>query len=128
MDTERAFTRRQPGVNPIALELERLAEQKALRTLGRTGGMLPRSEDRTATDAPMASPAELAAEAYARQAPAGSVGQPLETPLSSYQPGDPFPLFKYEPGQWGGLEEDEAYQLWADRLATEAARRGMFQR
>jgi len=35
MPDERAFTRRQEGVNPIALELERLAEQKALGTLGR---------------------------------------------------------------------------------------------
>ena len=34
MPDERAFTRRQEGVNPIALELERLAEQRALRTLG----------------------------------------------------------------------------------------------
>src|SRR5262249_61148413 len=34
MPEERAFTRRQAGVNPIALELERLAEQQALRTLG----------------------------------------------------------------------------------------------
>jgi|SRR5215813_1193298 len=34
MPDERAFTRRQPGVNPIALELDRLAEQQALRTLG----------------------------------------------------------------------------------------------
>jgi len=38
---ERAFTRRQPGVNPIALELDRLAEQQALQTLGRERGPSP---------------------------------------------------------------------------------------
>jgi hypothetical protein len=32
--------------------------------------------------------------------------------------------FNYEPGdpQWGGLEEDEAHQLWVDRLSEVAKR------
>ena len=32
---EQAFTRREPGKNPIALELDRLAEQQSLKSLGR---------------------------------------------------------------------------------------------
>jgi len=50
MPEERAFTRRQPGVNPIALELDRLAEQQALLSLStprRIGGPPP-SEPRNA--------------------------------------------------------------------------------
>jgi hypothetical protein len=35
MPDERAFTRREPGTNPIALELDRLAEQQSLKSLGR---------------------------------------------------------------------------------------------
>src|SRR5262245_47080631 len=69
MAEERAFTRRRLGANPIALELDRLAEQRALQTLGnRRGAYLPRSEDQTATDAPMATPEEIEAEErYAQQ-------------------------------------------------------------
>lgn len=36
-----AFTRREEGINPIALELDRLAEQRALRRLGRGASGAP---------------------------------------------------------------------------------------
>jgi hypothetical protein len=60
---ELAFTRRAPGKNPIALELDRLAEQKALQGLG-ASEMLPRSADQPTTDDPMTRPEEIAAEGY----------------------------------------------------------------
>jgi hypothetical protein len=139
---ERAFTRRQVGVNPIALELERLAEQRALQTLGRprtaalaTGGMLPQSEDRTATDVPMASNEEIAAEEAKTQAlrqASPDAAQWAQLSPSAQQLANAWDVapgeldaamqraqmpFQYDPGDpyWGGLEEDEAHQLWADR-------------
>jgi hypothetical protein len=139
---ERAFTRRHAGVNPIALELDRLAEQRALQTLGRprtaalgTGGMLPQSEDRTATNAPMASDEEIAAEEARTQAlrqasPDAAQWEqlsPATQQLANAWDVAPGELdaaiqrasqpFQYDPGdpQWSGLEEDEAHDLWADR-------------
>jgi hypothetical protein len=160
---ERAFTRRQPGVDPIALELDRLAEQRALQTLGRPRSPvpaaedgsgndrrlnpadadpstwnyapLPRSLDRTATDAPMASEAEIAAEAAQtealRQASPDAAQwvqlSPAQQQLANAWDVAPGELdaamqraqmpFQYDPGDpyWGGLEEDAAHDLWADR-------------
>lgn len=113
MPDERAFTRRQPGVNPIASELDRLAEQQALQTLGRGGPAVvePRNaqgqtqgEERDTE--PMASEEEIAAELRAHE-----VRQAL-APFN-FEPDDP---------QWGGLDEDVAHQFWADRLAATAHR------
>jgi hypothetical protein len=137
---ERAFTRRQAGVNPIALELDRLAEQRALQMLGRprtveSSGMLPRNEDRTATDAPMASDAEIAAEEARTEAlrqASPDAAQWAQLSPSAKQLANAWAIspgeldsaiqrasqpFQYDPGdpQWGGLEEDEAHDLWAER-------------
>jgi hypothetical protein len=144
MPDERAFTRRQVGVNPIALELDRLAEQQALQTLGRARGSLrggtkdaplPRSLDRTATDAPMASEAEIAAEEAQTEAlrqASPDAAQWAQLSPSAQQLANAWDVapgeldaamqratqpFQYEPGDpyWGGLEEDAAHDLWADR-------------
>jgi hypothetical protein len=141
---ERAFTRRRAGANPIALELDRLAEQRALQNLGRSRGSLrggtkdaplPRSLDRTATDAPMASDEEIAAEearTEARRQANPDAAQWAQLSPSAQQLANAWDVapgeldaamqraqmpFQYEPGDpyWGGLEEDEAHQLWADR-------------
>jgi hypothetical protein len=143
-EPERAFTRRRQGANPIALELDRLAEQRALQTLGRPRtaalGMLPRSEDRTATDAPMASDVEIAAEAARTEAlrqASPDAAQWAQLSPSAQQLANAWDLapgevdaarqratqpFQYDPGDpyWGGLEEDEAYRLWANRMSDVA--------
>jgi hypothetical protein len=135
---ERAFTRRRVGVNPIALELDRLAEQRALQTLGRSRGRLQSGTQ----DAPMASDAAMAAEAAqteARRQANPDAAQWAQLSPSAQQLANAWDVapgeldaamqratqpFQYEPGDpyWGGLEEDEAYQLWADRMSDVAKR------
>jgi hypothetical protein len=127
---ERAFTRRQVGVNPIALELDRLAEQRALQTLGRprtaaleTGGMLPRSDAEIAAEEAQTQALRQASPDAAQWAQLSPSAQQLanawdvapgELDAAMERARQPF---QYEPGDpyWGGLEEDEAHQLWADR-------------
>jgi hypothetical protein len=126
-EPERAFTRRRPGANPIALELDRLAEQRALQTLGR-----PREADRTATDAAEEAQIQALRQAspdaaqwaqlspWAQQLANAWDVAPGELDAAMRRATQPF---QFEPSDpyWGGLEEDEAHRLWADRL-TEVAK------
>jgi hypothetical protein len=146
MPEERAFTRRQPGVNPIALELDRLAEQRALQTLGQQRRPVLATEGGSSNDPRLsptdADPRQIAAEEAKTQAlrqASPDAAQWAQLSPSAQQLANAWDVapgeldaamqraaqpFQYEPGDpyWGGLEEDAAYQLWADRL-TEMAKR-----
>jgi hypothetical protein len=149
---ERAFTRRQAGVNPIALELDRLAEQRALQTLGRPRPVLA-AEGESGADSRL-SPADadprtwnyapsddqIAAEAARTEAlrqASPDAAQWAQLSPSAQQLANAWDLapgevdaarqratqpFQYDPGDpyWGGLEEDEAYRLWANRMSDVA--------
>jgi hypothetical protein len=143
MPTERAFTRRRPGVNPIALELERLAEQRALQTLGAQRPSIPGAAGGANNDPRLSpadadprtwnySPTEEEAKTQALRQASPDAAQWAQLSPAAQQLANAWDVapgeldaamqraqrpFQYDPGDpyWGGLEEDEAHQLWADR-------------